>query len=293
MKTESEHDSSNGILKKKRFSQGLPVFNPFAGGIDIGDTKFDVAISNGATGFEVREYSTFTEDTVNLVNWLVSENITTVAMEATGIYWLNLYLMLEQAGIEPYLVNAKYVKNVTGRKKDDTDAIWIQKLHTCGLLNKSFQPDSDIRELRTYVRQRTNLINIASDSVRRMQKAMELMNLKLHVVITDMLGKTGLQMVCAILKGEHNPDELIKLKDPRIKATDEEIKKSLTGIWRQEYLFTLKQAYEEYMFYQSQIASCEEHIKECLLKQVAQITQGDVPNVRVKKKGKRTNSISN
>ena len=240
MKNEGGIDSSNGIYKKKRYSQGLPVFNSFAGGIDIGDTIFDVAISDGDKGFEVREYSTFTEDTRNLVNWLVSENITTVAMESTGIYWLNLYLMLEEAGIEPYLVNANHVKNVTGRKKDDTDAIWLQKLHTCGLLKKSFQPEADIRILRTYVRQRKNLISIASDSVRRMQKSMELMNLKLHVVISDILGKTGLQIVNAILMGERNPDELIKLKDPRIKATDLEIKKSLTGIWRDEYLFMLK-----------------------------------------------------
>jgi len=291
MKIKDESDSSNGVLKKKH-GQGLPVFNPFAGGIDVGDTMFDVAISDGIAGYEVREYSTFTEDTVNLVNWLVAENITTVAMEATGIYWLNLYLMLEEAGIEPYLVNAKHVKNVTGRKKDDTDAIWLQKLHTCGLLKKSFQPDSDIRELRTYMRQRKNLINIASDSVRRMQKAMELMNLKLHVVISDILGKTGLQMVCAILKGERNPDELIKLKDPRIKATDQEIKKSLTGIWRQEYLFMLKQAYEEYSFYQSQIASCEEKIKECLLKQVAQITRGDITDIGLEKKKRKKNQFN-
>lgn len=284
MKNEGGIDSSNGIYKKKRYSQGLPVFNSFAGGIDIGDTIFDVAISDGDKGFEVREYSTFTEDTRNLVNWLVSENITTVAMESTGIYWLNLYLMLEEAGIEPYLVNANHVKNVTGRKKDDTDAIWLQKLHTCGLLKKSFQPEADIRILRTYVRQRKNLISIASDSVRRMQKSMELMNLKLHVVISDILGKTGLQIVNAILMGERNPDELIKLKDPRIKATDLEIKKSLTGIWRDEYLFMLKQAQEEYMFYQSQITSCEEKIMECLLKQVAQVTQGDITELGFEKK---------
>lgn len=291
MENESLFDNSNGILKKKRFSQGLPVFNPFAGGIDVGDTMFDVAISDGSTGFEVREYSTFTEDTANLVKWLVSENITTVAMEATGIYWLNLYLMLEEAGIEPYLVNAKHVKNVTGRKKDDTDAIWLQKLHTCGLLKKSFQPEAKIRELRTYVRQRKNLISIASDSVRRMQKAMELMNIKLHIVISDILGKTGLQIIDAILRGEHNPEELIKYKDPRIKASDQEIKKSLTGIWRQEYLFMLKQGYEEYKFYQSQIATCEERIKHCLLNQVALITQGDITDLRFEKKNQKEEPI--
>ena len=291
MKKEGRVNVSGESFKKKSFSQGLPVFHPYAGGIDIGDTAFDVAVSDGVSGFEVRKYSTFTEDTINCVDWLSSIGITTVAMEATGIYWLNLYLMLEEAGIEPYLVNAKHVKNVIGRKKDDTDAIWLQKLHSCGLLQKSFQPDSEIRELRTYVRQRRNLVSISSDSVRRMQKALELMNIKLHTVISDILGKTGLQMVDAILKGERNPDELIKLKDPRIKASEEIIKKSLTGIWREEYLFMLKQACEEYRFYQFQISACEEKIKELLLKQAPQILDGDITDFHLEKKKDKEESI--
>lgn len=279
-------------VKKKRFSQGLPVINPYAGGIDVGDTKYDVAISDGISGFEVREYPTFTEDLEDLVNWLKSEGITTVAMESTGIYWLNLYLMLEEAGIEPYLVNAKHVKNVTGRKKDDTDAIWLQKLHCCGLLQKSFQPEGEIRLLRTYVRQRKNLISICSDSVRRMQKALELMNLKIHTVISDILGKTGIQMIRAILDGVRDPNELIKLKDRRIKASDHEIKKSLTGIWKEEYLFMLKQAYDEYIFYQSQIFECESKIKDQLLKHVAKVLNGDITDLDVKKKASRKNEFS-
>lgn len=287
MKEEKQKNFPTETLKTKRFSQGLPVFNPYAAGIDIGDTMNDVAISDGATGHEVREYKTFTEDLTNLVEWLVSEGITTVAMESTGVYWLNLYLMLEEAGIEPYLVNAKHVKNVTGRKKDDTDAIWIQKLHSCGLLQKSFQPESEIRVLRTYVRQRKNLIHNGSDSVRRMQKALELMNIKLHTVISDILGKTGLQMVNAILQGERDQDELIKLKDPRIKASEEDIKKSLVGIWKDEYLFMLKQAYDEYIFYQSQIHACEEKIKEQLLNQATRILDGDLTDIYVKKKAKK------
>jgi transposase len=287
MKNDDQKNPSLEGVKKKRYGQGLPVFNPYSAGIDVGDTLYDVAISDGATGHEVREYKTFTEDLTNLVNWLVSEGITTVAIESTGVYWLNLYLMLEESGIEPYLVNAKHVKNVTGRKKDDTDAIWLHKLHSCGLLQKSFQPEADIRVLRTYVRQRKNLISISSDSVRRMQKAMELMNIKLHTVISDILGKTGLQMVNAILNGERDPQELIKLKDPRIKASEEDIKKSLTGIWKEEYVFTLKQAYDEYMFYQSQIVDCEERIKGQLLNQVAKILDGDISDVQIKKKPKK------
>jgi len=287
MKKADQSNASEASFKKKIFSQGLPVFHPYAAGIDVGDTMHDVAISNGDTGHEVREYLTFTEDTTNLVAWLVLEGITTVAMESTGVYWLNLYLMLEEAGIEPYLVNAKHVKNVTGRKKDDTDAIWLQKLHSCGLLQKSFQPEAKMRVLRDYVRQRKNLIRISSDSVRRMQKAMELMNIKLHTVISDILGKTGLQMVNAILNGERDPKELVKLKDPRIKASEEDIKKSLAGIWKEECLFMLKQAYDEYLFYQSQIAACEERIKEQLLDQVAKILDGDITDIQLKKKPKK------
>src|ERR1035437_10551683 len=237
MKTSKELKAPTESFKQMHFSQGLPVTNFHAAGIDVGDSKNDVAVSDGKNGFIVREYSTFTADLINLVKWLVSLAITTVAMESTGVYWLNLYLKLEEVGIEPYLVNAKHTKNVTGRKKDDTDAIWLQKLHSCGLLQKSFQPDDRIRVLRSYVRQRKKLITISSDSVRRMQKALELMNIKRHTVISDLIGKTGLQMVVSIINGERHPKELLKHKDRRIKASDEIILKSLDGIWRDEYLF--------------------------------------------------------
>lgn len=284
MKTINQDDNEKGTFKKRRFSQGLPVFNPYAAGIDIGDTIHEVAINDEANGHETRQYGCFTQDLKDLVSWLVDEGITTVAMESTGIYWLNLYLMLEEAGIEPYLVNAKHAKNVTGRKKDDTDAIWLQKLHCCGLLQKSFQPEAEMRRLRTYVRQRKNLISISSDSVRRMQKALELMNVKLHTVISDILGKTGLQMVQAIINGETDPEQLITLKDHRIKASDQDIKKSLQGIWKPEYLFMLKQAYQEYQFYQSQIEDCEQVIKDQLINQAARVMQGDITHIQMEKK---------
>jgi transposase len=282
MKKQTE-EPKRSMKKKVMRQKGMPVINPFAAGIDIGDTMHAVAISDGAGGHIVREIDTFTQDLEEIVRWLHSNSITTVAIESTGIYWLTLYLMLEESGIEPYLVNAKHVKNVTGRKKDDTDAIWLQKLHSCGLLQKSFQPDGHIRKLRTYVRHRKNLIRIASDSVRRMQKALELMNVKLHTVISDLLGKTGMQMVVAIINGEREPKELLKLKDPRIKASDEEILKSLNGIWKDEYLFTLKQAYDEYNFYKSQIQDCESKIEAILLEQAARVSEGDITGLCKKK----------
>ena len=222
-----------GIVK---FNSGLPVFNHHAAGIDIGDTLHCVAIGDGTIGHLVKTTSGFTCDLKEIVDFLVEHKITTAAMESTGVYWLPLFLMLEEAGIEPYLVNAKHVKNVTGRKKDDTDAIWIQKLHACGLLQKSFQPEIETRILRDYTRQRRNLITLNSDTVRRMQKALELMNIKVHTVISDILGTTGQRIIKAILSGERDPATLASLSDARIKATPEQIQKSLQGIWKQEYL---------------------------------------------------------
>ena len=271
-----------------KMGTGLPVFNPHAAGIDIGDTEHCVAINDGNGGHEVKTTSAFTCDLHEIVNYLLSNGVTTVAIESTGVYWVSLYIMLEEAGIEPYLVNARHAKNVTGRKKDDTDSIWIQKLHTCGLLQKSFQPDNEIRLLRSYTRQRKNLILLGSDAVRRMQKALELMNIKIHTVISDILGKTGMKMVKAIIAGERDPQILSTLCDPRIKASQEEIIKSLQGIWKEEYLFMLEQAVENYEFHQNQIKSCEEKIKQQLLKQVAIIKEGDITCLEesLKKKSK-------
>jgi len=265
-----------GVVK---MGTGLPVFNPLAAGIDIGDTIHCVAINDGNGSHEVKTTGAFTCDLVEIVSYLKDNGITTVAMESTGVYWLPLYILLEEASIEVYLVNAKHVKNVTGRKKDDTDAIWIQKLHTCGLLQKSFQPDNEIRLLRDYTRQRKNLILLGSDTVRRMQKALELMNIKIHTVISDILGKTGMKMLKAILAGERDPEILSTLCDPRIKASKEEIIKSLEGIWKEEYLFMLEQALENYEFHQQQIKKCEEKIKDQLLKQVAIIREGDITDL--------------
>jgi len=281
----------NEKTKNVKMSNGLPVHYAHAAGIDIGDTEHYVATPDGNGGHEVKCYDAFTCDLRSIVSNLKEKGMTTAAMETTGVYWLSLYLLLEEAGIEPWLVNAKHVKNVTGRKKDDTDAIWIQKLHACGLLQKSFQPDEQYRTLRTYVRQRKNLITIGSDSVRRMQKALELMNIKLHTVISDILGKTGMQMVEAILNGERNPQALANLTDPRIKASRETIIKSLEGIWKDEYLFMLQQAHEEYLFYQKQIKCCEEKIRKQLLQQVAIIQEGDISQItqeeEIKKKPKK------
>jgi transposase len=261
------------VIKMK---DGLPIEHPFAAGIDIGDSEIAVAIRCKEGGYEVSTFGTFSQDLDSIVSYLKENGITTAAMESTGVYYVPLYLKLEEAAIEPYLVNARHAKNVTGRKQDDTDAIWLQKLHTCGLLQKSFQPTVEDRVLRDYVRHRKNLVTVGSDSVRRMQKALELMNVKIHTVLSDLLGKTGMDMVRAIIQGERDATKLARFKDKKVKASDEIIIKSLEGIWREEHLFALKQAYETYQFHQSQIRECDEQIKIQLAKLTAIVNDGEI-----------------
>jgi transposase len=286
MHKEKQKKSKNVERKKVviKMREGLPIEHPLAAGIDIGDTEIAVAIRSREGGYEVSTLGTFSEDLDSLVSYLKENGINTVAMESTGVYYVPLYLKLEEAGIEPYLVNARHAKNVTGRKQDDTDAIWLQKLHTCGLLQKSFQPTVEGRVLRDYVRHRKNLVTIGSDSVRRMQKALELMNIKIHTVISDILGKTGMSMIKAIIEGEQDAKQLAKFKDPRVQASEQTIIKSLEGIWREEHLFALRQAYETYQFHQKQIAECDECIKMQLDKQTAIVNEGEIYNDKTEEK---------
>ncbi len=267
------------IIKMK---EGLPIEHPHAAGIDVGDTEFSVAIRSKEGGYEVRTYGTFTQDLDCIVSDLKENGITTVAIESTGVHYVPLYLKVEEASIEPYLVNARHAKNVTGRKQDDTDAIWLQKLHTCGLLQKSFQPTVEGRAFRDLVRHRKTVVTNGADSVRRIQKALELMNVKIHTVISDILGKTGMNMIRAILQGERDARKLALFKDKRVKASHETIVLSLEGIWRDEHLFALKQSYEAYQFSQKQMAECDEQIKMQLDKQTAIVKDGEIYNEKDK-----------
>lgn len=244
--------------------ESLKIANPNAAGIDIGDTEHWVSVPADRDSNPVRKFGTFTEDLEAIAKWLKKCRIETVAMESTGIYWLQLYLLLEEKGFEVFLVNAKHVKNVTGRKSDDTDSQWIQRLHSYGLLNNSFQPEGVIRELRDYVRQRKNLIQGAAREIQHMQKALEQMNIKLHTVISDLTGVSGTRIVEAILAGNRQPKYLSSLVDHRVKASQEEIMKSLTGYWRKEYLFELKQANDLYKYYRTKINECDYEIEKVL-----------------------------
>jgi transposase len=244
-------------MKKK---SGFPILYPNAAGIDIASKEHYVAVNPSISDQPIRSFGCFTEDLYEIASWLCECKVDTVALEATGIYWVSLYLILEQAGFEVVLVNAKHVKNVSGKKSDVKDAEWLRQLHSCGLLNASFQPDAFTRKLRCYMRHRKNLTDMAATHIRMMQKAMEQMNIKLQHVITDITGKTGQAIIQSILNGERNPQVLLNLVDGRIKASKEDIAKSLEGVWKEENLFELQQSFEFYHIYRQKISDCDQHI---------------------------------
>lgn len=276
----------NKITKKsikRRNLSTFPVINSNVAGIDVGDREIVVGISEDRYAEPIKTFGTFTCDLHEIARHLLKCKIKSVAVESTGVYWVALYLILEDYGIEVYLVNAKHVKNVTGRKDDESDAAWLCKLHRCGLLNRSFQPSNEIRAIRSLVRHRKNLIKSQSSHVNRIIKTMELMNIKLHTVISDILGKSGMNILRAIIeKGIRDAEELSKLTDYRIKASKEQIIKSLEGDWREEHLFELKQYYDLYHYYQGKIEEVDKKIEEELLRRVAESNDGDITLVKEK-----------
>jgi transposase len=242
------------------------LLNPDAAGIDISSKEHFVAVPKDRAEQSIRCFQSFTSDLHDLASWLKTCNIKTVAMESTGVYWFQLFTILLDYGFEVYLVNAYHVKNVPGRKSDVSDARWLQELHSFGLLNTCFQPDNMTRRLRNYVRQRKQLIKAMTRQTNRMLKALEMMNVKLNNVIRDIHGKTGKRIIKAILQGQRNAKELIKLRDPGIKASAEVLEKSLVGNWREEQLFNLRQALEHYSFLQKQLLECDLESEKVILK---------------------------
>lgn len=234
----------------------MHVLRPNAAGIDIGSRSSYVALPPDRNG-AVREFGSFTSDLYVLADWLLSHNITTVAMESTSVYWIPIFQILEARGIEVFLVNARHVKAVPGRKSDVKDCQWLQYLHSVGLLNASFRPQQEIAAIRSLARHRDSLVRSATQYVHRMQKSLTQMNLQLHHVISDISGVTGLAIIDAILDGQRDPEQLAKLRDRRIKASTETIRKSLEGDYRPEHIFTLKQTREGLRFIQTQLAECD------------------------------------
>jgi transposase len=246
--------------KKNRVAQ-LPVIEPNAAGIDVGATQVFVAVPADRDPESIRSFDTFTVELEKLADWLQQCRIQTVAMESIGVYWIPLFQILEKRNIAVCLANARHIKNVPGRKTDVEDCQWIQHLHSVGLLRGSFRPDDEICALRSLWRHRENLIQLATVHLQHMQKALDQMNLQIHHVISDLAGTTGLAIVDAILAGERDPHELAKLRDWRVKASEETIAKSLVGDYREEHLYVLRQSLECYRIYQKMIQDLDVKVK--------------------------------
>jgi transposase len=242
----------------------LERIQPDAAGVDCGERSHLVAVPVERDPEPVREFRTFTGELTRLADWLTQCRIKTVALESTGVYWIPLYEILEARGFEVVLVNARDVHNVPGRKSDVKDCQWLQELHSVGLLRASFRPAAAMVPLRSYVRQRQTLVEEASTRILRIQKALTQMNLMLHVVVTDLTGATGLAIIGAILAGQRDPELLAAHRDYRCHASHAEIAAALTGNYRAEHLFALKQNFDAYQFLLKQIAECDTAIEALL-----------------------------
>jgi transposase len=239
----------------------LPVIDPLATGIDVGSEKLHVSIG----GDQPVVFNTFTNDVYRLREWLKSQGVSQVAMEATGVYWMYVYVVLEEAGFKVTVVNGRYVRNLPGRKTDIADCQWLATLHAHGLLRGGFVPPAQIRRLQDYQRLRADHIIGAASQVQKMQQALERMNIKFHDVISDLSGVSGLKVVRAIIDGQREPQALLELCDAQIqKKKRERVLESLSGQWAPEHLFALGQALAAWEFYQKLVAQCDQQIEEVL-----------------------------
>ncbi|PWK78074.1 transposase IS116/IS110/IS902 family protein [Mucilaginibacter oryzae] len=243
-------------------SKTLEIVHPFAAGIDIGSRSFYVDAGED----RIRVFPTFTADCQAVRDYLLSQRITTVAMESTGVYWVTLYAVLEECGIEVYVVNGRDVKNVPGRKSDVKDCQWLRRLHSYGLLRKSFIPETDIRKVRSYLRLRQDHIRAAATQVHLMQKALTQMNLRLAEVINDISGASGMRIITAILTGERDANTLVEYcHESILKRKKDLVIKSLEGHYSEDQLFALRQAYGTWNYYNALIKECDVEIERQLL----------------------------
>ena len=250
--------------KSKAARGKLEVMHPEAAGIDVGGTMHFVAVPNDAAKETVRQFGVYTRDLHALADWLRACGVKIVAMESTGVYWIPLYELLESRGFEVMLVDARQVKNVSGRKSDVLDCQWLQQLLSYGLLKAAFRPQDQFCQLREFNRLRTRLLVDQGRSVQHMQKAMTLMNIQLSQAISDVAGVTGQKIVRAIVDGERDPMVLAAYRDSRIKASEEEIAASLQGTWKAEHLLALKQALGRYDFFAEQLQECDQQIERVM-----------------------------
>jgi transposase len=291
MKRNKPAGQAKGFAQKKVDWKALEIVHPDAAGIDVGGSEHWVAIGPDRDPEPVRRFGCFTADLREMGRWLVEKGVRSVAMQSTGVYWMPVFEVLEQHGLEVFLVNARHTKNVPGRKSDVEECQWLLKLHTFGLLNNSFQPTDEIRIARALWRQRGNLVADASSAIQRIQKVLTEMNIQLSNVLSDISGVSGMNIIRAILDGERDPQELAALVQPGVQATREDIAKSLEGNWRQELLFVLRQQVELYRTYQEKISDCDlelQHHLESFASKVDLKAQPIGPKPKGKKSGRNT-----
>ena len=253
-------------LQRRLYSDnpGLDVVHANAAGIDIGNESHFVAVPPATDAQPVREFGSWTADLERMAAWLKSCGIETVAMQSTGVYWFAVYDVLEKHGLKVFLVNASHTKNLPGRKSDVQESQWLMKLHTYGLLRNSFRPPEEIRPIRAVWRLRDRHVQDAGRSVQHMQKALTSMNVQLANVISDISGTSGQAIIRSILAGERDPQKLARLRDQRIRASAEEVARSLEGNWQEDQLFELQHAVDEYDFRLKQIAECDRKLQAYL-----------------------------
>jgi len=254
----------NRKRSKPKIDRKMPMVHPNAAAIDVGATMHMAAVRPDRTPEPVRSFGTFTTDLHRLVEWFKECGVETVVMESTSVYWIPIFELLDAHGFTVFLVNARDAKHVPGRKTDVSDAQWLQRLHSYGLLRASFRPKGQISELRAYMRQRERLLEYAASHIQHMQKALIEMNLQLHHVVADITGATGLRIIRTILAGERDPKVLALLRDYRCHSSAETIEKALTGSYRAEHLFALEQALALYDAYHEKASACDARIQAVL-----------------------------
>ena len=264
---------SSKTNKVQEFEQ-MPVLNLHAAGIDVGSREHYVAIGQGKV--HVRTFGVYTADLVELCEWLRDNGVTTVAMESTGSYWKNLFILLQEYGLNPILVNGAFTKNLKGRKTDVLDCQFIQQMHTLGLLPDSFQPDDFTGQLRNLARHRSGILTQTADNTKRMQQSLRLMNIRLDVAVTDITGKTGMNIIKAILAGERDAQKLADLCEKTVKKPKEEVARALNGFYRQDYLFQLKQLFGTYEFLQQQILEVDKELNAMLDQHLKETNKNDL-----------------
>lgn len=277
------------ILRSQRKIIGhFEVVNPNAAGIDAGSEGHFVSVPEDRSDEPVRTFGTFTKDLHALADWLIECKITTVAIEATGVYWIPLYEILEQRGLKPRLVDSRSIGR-RNKKTDVLDCQWIRQLHMYGLLDPAFRPPSEMLALRALMRQRRMLIEHAAGHIQHIQKALDLMNVKLHLVLSDIVGVTGLRIIRAILGEDYDPSSLADLREPSCKGSKQAFIDALTGNYRPEHLFALKQAVDLFDFHQKLIAECDVKIEAELATLEKQ--SSSAPGKLTKKKSRRKNQL--